>query len=455
MTPKNERAIILGGGYTGLLAAKVLSVYFKEVVVIERDSQIDTENNAPRKGAPQGAFNHGLIPMGLKALEKLFPGFCEELVNNRAGKGDLGWDVKYMNEGVCKSRIKLNLSMYLMARPLIEVVLRKLLKKSKNVSFRYETDVNGLQCDDKKKTIIGVVLKDKNNHEVISLQGDLIVDATGPHSRSVEWLQSLGFTPPPIEEVKIDYIQIAYKARWRDDYKPDWSTTIFKRDGIKKGGYFMKLEDDKDGLPQWMFALVTHFGEPLEKDMKSYERLLPELENAAFYEAVKNATPLSEIGQYKLPKIRRKFFGKMENLPENFIVIGDAQCTWPPHAGLGLAVAAKMALELQDVLEKNNGQCIPRDYYSHSEKVISNLWNTNVTQGVIPMIGTPKSSLFVKFLLWYKMKLAKYSSNDPKLWAALLLFIWHEKPTKSLFSIPIIFRMILHATGLWSGKKIS
>ncbi|MED4205506.1 hypothetical protein [Neobacillus mesonae] len=44
--PKFQKAIIIGGGIAGKLAARVLSDFFQEVIILERDSK--TEEPVPR-----------------------------------------------------------------------------------------------------------------------------------------------------------------------------------------------------------------------------------------------------------------------------------------------------------------------------------------------------------------------------------------------------------------------
>lgn len=450
MDYRKERAIILGGGFSGMLAAKVLSKFFKEVIIIERDSEIESEQIKPRKGVPQGAFNHGIIPIGKRAIDQLFPEFSDEIIRKRGGVCELLKDVRYVYDNVCKPRIKSDYTTYLASRPLLDKTLRDLLKRScHNVVFQYDIDALGFLCDKTDMRISGVKLKNKITHQSSTLDGDLIVDTTGPHGRSVEWLEELGFKRPPIEEVQLNYIQVSYKARWKDDFSPDWSLTVFKKSGLLKGGYFMRLEDDSEGKPQWMFALVTNLGEPLEKNKESYEKFCKDLEDEAFNEAVKNATPLSEIGQYKLPKLRRKFFSQMHPLPKNLIIMGDAQCTWAPHTGLGLAMASSNALELQKVLEKTGLDNISENYFLSSEKLIARIWNQSIAQGVIPYVGTIKPSLYMKFLMWYKAKLSKYSDTDPILWRENILFFFNERTVKSLFRPAIVWRMFLHELGFY------
>jgi len=64
-----DRALVLGGSFAGLLAARVLSEFFHEVVVLEQDA-ISTETLYHR-GVPQARHLHGLLARGAAALEEL------------------------------------------------------------------------------------------------------------------------------------------------------------------------------------------------------------------------------------------------------------------------------------------------------------------------------------------------------------------------------------------------
>jgi 2-polyprenyl-6-methoxyphenol hydroxylase-like FAD-dependent oxidoreductase len=71
-TPK-QHVIILGGSLTGLLTAQLLSQYYSQVSIIEKDA-VHREPES-RKGQPQTRHLHGLLPGGLQVMSKYFPGF--------------------------------------------------------------------------------------------------------------------------------------------------------------------------------------------------------------------------------------------------------------------------------------------------------------------------------------------------------------------------------------------
>ena len=84
MSGANQRlgkhAIVIGGSIGGLLTARVLSQYFQQVTIVERDKI--SENPEPRKGVPQGQHVHVIFDGGMQVIDRLFPGFSAELAKN-------------------------------------------------------------------------------------------------------------------------------------------------------------------------------------------------------------------------------------------------------------------------------------------------------------------------------------------------------------------------------------
>jgi len=64
------KAIVIGGSIAGLLAARVLSDYFKEIILIEKDNYV--EGNKVRNGVPQANHVHILLVKGRKYFKILF-----------------------------------------------------------------------------------------------------------------------------------------------------------------------------------------------------------------------------------------------------------------------------------------------------------------------------------------------------------------------------------------------
>src|SRR5215469_14655960 len=122
--PRNrERAVVMRGSMAGLVAARVLSDHFREVILVERDEfgQIGEH----RRGVPQARHAHGLLAGGRNALEGLFPGLFEEIIKAGAINSDMIADGYWCFEGGEHVRFDSGLDGVMVSRPLLEGTVRE------------------------------------------------------------------------------------------------------------------------------------------------------------------------------------------------------------------------------------------------------------------------------------------------------------------------------------------
>lgn len=86
MSESRSTAVVLGASVAGLLAARVLSDFYGEVTVVERDTLPDQP--VTRRGVPQGVLPHIPAARGMRIMNELLPGFIDELV----GAGARVWN---------------------------------------------------------------------------------------------------------------------------------------------------------------------------------------------------------------------------------------------------------------------------------------------------------------------------------------------------------------------------
>ncbi|HEU0201542.1 MAG TPA: NAD(P)-binding protein [Burkholderiaceae bacterium] len=72
-----RRIVVIGAGLAGLCAARVVSEYADEVLIVERDRL--PGGPQLRSGTPQARHLHTLLMRGQRDFELLFPGFGAEL----------------------------------------------------------------------------------------------------------------------------------------------------------------------------------------------------------------------------------------------------------------------------------------------------------------------------------------------------------------------------------------
>jgi 2-polyprenyl-6-methoxyphenol hydroxylase-like FAD-dependent oxidoreductase len=65
-----DTALVIGGGFSGMLAARVLADFFRRVIICEKD--IVANDALPRRGVPQGSHIHGAMLGTIQILSELF-----------------------------------------------------------------------------------------------------------------------------------------------------------------------------------------------------------------------------------------------------------------------------------------------------------------------------------------------------------------------------------------------
>src|SRR5262245_24516326 len=91
-TTIGKQAIVIGAGMGGLSAARAVSDYFEQVVVLERDTL--PADPIHRVGTPQAQHVHVLLTSGLNALRALLPSFEQDLIRAGAVTLRVGFDVR-------------------------------------------------------------------------------------------------------------------------------------------------------------------------------------------------------------------------------------------------------------------------------------------------------------------------------------------------------------------------
>jgi len=441
---KETHAIVIGGGFGGLLAGKALSKHYEKVTIIERDAEPAPGSLAPRGGAPQGPHVHFLLPQGLIAIQRLLPKFIDAITARGANVLNLYQDMRISDLTNFKIRVKTSRNILLMSRLLIEATIRTLVAENTNIVFKYYCNAMGLLANFKENRITGVRLQDLTKKEEVNLYADLVVDASGASTCFPDWLEALGFDKPIITRVPMDYIQVSRWVRLPKEYQPDWKYTAYRDLTLRKGGYALRLEDDHEGA-QWLFGFVSHFGEPITSSEKGFLEFAKKILEPELFNLLKKSKPITPIKQCSVPNIRKYSYSTNKRLPTNFFAVGDAMCLWPPHTALGLATAARAAVSLDNYLaNKNISKAVNRNriFFNITEKSINKNWDKRINKEVIPLIH-PKNSIFLKFLAWYKRALSDLCTTNARASKAELdISFFPAKPFYTLFHPAIFFKVM-------------
>lgn len=402
---KLDRAVVIGGSMAGLLAARVLSEFYSEVIVVERD---DLSNEGLyRKGVPQARHAHAILAGGQQVIEELFPGISDELVARGALLCDPLNDGRWFFEGNDLHRTQSGTKALLLSRPLLEGGIRRRVREFDRISVLDNRSVRGLIT--REKRVAGVVTDDE------TIEADLVVDAAGRGSHAAQWIKSLGFERPREEKV---VVQLFYTTRiFRREPRHmngDSFVTIPATPDAKRGGVALAQEGD-----EWIVTLTGNFGHQPPEDLDGFIEYAGTLPAKHIYELVADAEPIGDAKVMRYPASIRNRYEELERLPEGFLAFGDAICSFNPVYGQGMSSAALQASELRKALAAGNVD-LARRFYGAAGKVVDIPWSIAVgTDMKMPETGV-RQTVDVRFINWYMSKLHRRGHTKPD---AALAFI--------------------------------
>ncbi len=193
---------------------------------------------------------------------------------------------------------------------------------------------------------------------------------------------------------------------------------------------------------RWIVSIAGYLGDRAPTDEKGFLEFAKAMPAREFYEVIKDAEPLSEIVSYKVPTSQRRHYERMARFPENYLVFGDAICSFNPVYGQGMTVSALESLALQNCLAKGS-QNLRARFFKEASKVVDTAWSIAVGGDLrIPQVEGTRS-FKVRFLNWYISKLHVAARRDPIVAIAFLKVTNLTTSPKSLIHPIISLRVLL------------
>jgi 2-polyprenyl-6-methoxyphenol hydroxylase-like FAD-dependent oxidoreductase len=342
----SRRAVVIGAGLAGMLAAAALSAVADEVVVLDRDDL--PEGPEHRKGLPQGRHAHLLMAGGLAAMEDLVPGVSMRKHLLAAGAHEIslgsgmvaltpeGWFRRWRHPGP---------RMLTCTRALLDWAVRGAVLDNTGVVIRR---ARVLELTGSRQRVTGVRLSTAAGEE--ELAADFVVDASGRGSRIVTWLARLG-----VDDVREKTVDAGLVNATRLYRTPEgagrFPLTMVQADPYQgrpgRSGMVLPIEGDR-----WMVSLAgtRGGGEPPSDPFLRYTLDLPD---PIVGRLICGAEPLTEVHVSRSTSNHRRYLEKVRCWPDRLVVLGDALATFNPAYGQGMSVAALGARELDRELRRS------------------------------------------------------------------------------------------------------
>lgn len=331
------RAVVIGGGFGGMLAAAALATHL-DVVILERDPL--PTGPAPRRGLPQAHHPHGLLHAGATALEAILPGIHADLHRHGAQTFDFGEHVRLLFPDGWSPPGVAGVTTLACSRALLDARIRAHVTALPKISVQTATATGLLQqCGQ----VIGV--RTANGPP---LRAQLVVDASGRSSRLSAWLRVGGLRlPEPVGvPAKLSYVTRRY--RLADGMELQSVMELVRAPDRQHAAAVWTIEDE-----QAYVTLIGADGVRPPYDESGLREYLKLVRNPLPEQILDQAEPIGQVHRFGPLDNRWQRYHRQHNWPGGVIALGDALAVLNPVYGQGMTIAAVQAQALSQLLAQS------------------------------------------------------------------------------------------------------
>jgi 2-polyprenyl-6-methoxyphenol hydroxylase-like FAD-dependent oxidoreductase len=446
MSKHAGNAVVIGGGLAGLVVARVLSDHFGEVTLVERD-RYPAEPEL-RGGVPQGFQIHVLLAQGRALMNGLFPALDGALAALGAPEHDVleHWRVRFAAGPL--ARCVAGVRVRGVSRVRLEHEVRRLVAAIPNVRLVENAEVTGLLVEGGR--VSGVSLRPRREGQgqvPAAIAGALVVDASGRGSKAPDWLQALGF-PAPATTIVDGHL--SYATRWYQGVKlpddaPGGVLVGSHAPAIPRCGAAVRVEGDR-----YMVLLANIGAELAPTDDAGYLDFARTLTTDVLYQAIRDARPLGPARAYRRTENQWRAYHRVDRLPEGFVPMGDALCSFNPFYGQGMTVATIEAMALGEEVRRGL-EGLARRAQRRFAPIVGAAWQMATSEDY--RWPTTEGGLVTRrdrFAAAYVDQVVEAAVRDPRVATTFIKVIHMQLPASALFRPHVLFPVVGRVL---SGKK--
>ncbi|MEM7480076.1 MAG: hypothetical protein AAF481_02785 [Acidobacteriota bacterium] len=329
-----SRAIVVGSGPAGLLAALALRETFRQVCVIHRGASpvaAPLSRRDPGRAVSNDAALLLLAP-GSEALEDLSPGAVDDLLEAGAVSFEAGAGFRWRSRGLEAGGAPNGLETLSASRCLVRSVLARRLEKLGGVRWVSRAEVIGLDVAEGTQEVRGVFYRRLDGADEVQWRGSgLVVDSSG-RSEAVEgWLRRSGFPLPPRCTWGSVRVGLRSVCRWPGGLGEPRHTWL-----VEDGAVSASLQPVEEG--RWVATI-------------SRPAHLPAAASSVVKELASVCETLGAPKEVLLPPPRWR--REQDSTPGRFLAFGDARISFDPVFGMGWTLAARSARRLAHHLRQD------------------------------------------------------------------------------------------------------
>ncbi|MGD3104867.1 FAD-dependent oxidoreductase [Streptomyces sp. YGL11-2] len=402
-------AVVLGGGFTGMLAAAALSEH-ADVIVVERD-RLPRTPTLPTD-LPQPRHAHLLAAEGARVVEGVLPGAAEAWLAEGARRIAVPPEPAAPSAQGRLGRRARPRYVFACSRDLLDRVIRRQVPALPGVTVLDGTEAERLTGTGEHVT--GVQVRDTTTGETYRLDADLVVDATGRRSTTPDRLAALGLPAAP-EEVR-DFGLVSATRIFRAPPGADNIPVITARsdrgarvlDGAHGGpapewpypartATLVPIEDGR-----WLVTL-TGGGTGGERPSERADRFVPfarAIGDSVIGDLIADAEPLSEVRLTRDTAARRHRYEQLPCWPTGFLALGGAVASVTPDCGQGLSIAAHCAAALREAVRRYgmDDPALARSVQRAIGRIVQAPWDLAAGEDLSSGTGEPSPSPASRFV---------------------------------------------------------